>query len=186
MKISRVNVIGTVVYKFSKIDSKYISISVDDGSSAIDLKCWGEDISDLENVDVGDFVLVVGKVRRYNDTVYIAPEIVRRLDNPSWLKLRRFELMELFGEPEKFEIKQFNDALSEVHEENLIASEDNLELRGKILTLVEKMDKGEGVNLANIEAELKTNLETIKNLILELLMDGEIFEVQPRMYRVMP
>jgi len=186
LKISRVNLLGTIVDKFSKKDNRYVSVTLDDSSAAIDLKCWGEDTQDLENIEVGDFILVIGKVKRYNDLLYLAPEIVRRVDNPLWLKLRKLELLNLYGDPKKIEIKQFNDALTEVHEENLADAEDNLELRGKILTLVEKMDRGDGVDLANIEKELKVSLESIKEVLLELLMDGEVFEVQPRMYRVMP
>jgi len=189
LKISRVNIIGAVVDKIFKEERRYNFITIDDSSSTIDVKCWGDDIHFLDGINIGDFVLVIGKIRRYNDVVHISPEIVRCLDNPNWLKLRKLELFGLYGEPMKIDVRQFSDALSEINNnspEIIGGSDDSLELRGRILTIIEKFDKGDGVSIVSIENELKVNVEIIKDIIVGLLMNGEVFEVNPRMYRVMP
>lgn len=76
--INRVRVFGTVTSKYSaptRTGKKYATISLDDGSDTIRVKAWGE-VEKLLNVNEGDIVDVLGRVRYYNDEFYIQFEEV--------------------------------------------------------------------------------------------------------------
>ena len=65
-QVSRINIIANVVNKFKSEDGNYIGITIDDSSAQIRLKTWRENTKILENVNVGETILVIGKVRIYN------------------------------------------------------------------------------------------------------------------------
>src|SRR3989344_815611 len=79
-KISRVSIIATVVQKFENEDMSYASVTIDDGSADIRVKTWKDDVDIISNAMIGDLVLLVGKVKKYNDELYIVPEILKKID----------------------------------------------------------------------------------------------------------
>lgn len=180
-KISRVNIIGGIVDK--SLDMNYISVSLDDGSGFIKLKAWQENINLFSDVDVGDLVLVVGKVREYNNYIHVSPEIVRKLDNPLWLKIRKFELTKLYGEPLKVETplvdEEKEETIAGIVEEKVVSGN----TRGVILELIEGLDTGDG---ADVEDVIKSsNLgDSGRKIVEELLKGGEVFEVHSGKLRV--
>src|SRR3989344_5410043 len=103
-RVSRVNVVGGIIEKFS--GEGYMSVNIDDGSGILSLRAWKDDMHIFENVDIGDLVLVVGKVKSYNNIIYASPEFLRRLDNPLWLKVRKLELVKEYGEVGRVEVKR--------------------------------------------------------------------------------
>ena len=104
-KVSRVNLVGCVIDKFT--GENYISANLDDSSGVISLKLWQENTSLFLNVDVGDLVLIVGKLKEYNNSRYVTPEVVRKLDNPLWLKIRKLELTREYGNLTQTEAQNF-------------------------------------------------------------------------------
>lgn len=82
-KISRVYIIATIVQKYENEDMSYASVTIDDGSADIRVKTWKDDVDIISNAMVGDLVLLVGKVKKYNDELYIVPEILKKVD-PNW------------------------------------------------------------------------------------------------------
>jgi len=52
---------------------------------------------------VGDLVLVVGRVRKYEDEIYISPEIVKKV-NPNWELVHKLILFNENMQEEKEEI----------------------------------------------------------------------------------
>ena len=91
-QISRVHVVATVVSKFMADDGNYGALTLDDGSDTIRIKAFGPDVKRVEAAQVGKLVRFVGKVKEYNDEVYLSPEIIRAIDNPNWLVAHRLEL----------------------------------------------------------------------------------------------
>jgi len=92
VELRRVALVGFVVDKFHKdagSDAKrFESITLDDGSETIRVKVWGdEDASLLEGVKENILALVIGKIRKYEDEVYLVPEIVRELKDPNFMGL---------------------------------------------------------------------------------------------------
>lgn len=92
VELRRVALVGFVVDKYHRdadADGKrFESITLDDGSDTIRVKVWGEeDASLLEGVKENILALVIGKIRKYEDEVYLVPEIVRELKDPNFMGL---------------------------------------------------------------------------------------------------
>ncbi|MDD3408884.1 MAG: hypothetical protein PHX85_04550, partial [Methanobacteriaceae archaeon] len=101
-KISRVNIIGTVVD--SSIDNEFgqDTIIIDDGSANIEVRDF--EGMHLKKITKGNIVIIIGKIKEYNGTKYILPEIVKDIENPKWIVLRNAEL-ELYEKQNKFDQK---------------------------------------------------------------------------------
>ena len=87
VNVSRVNVIAALVHKS---EGSFANAVIDDGTGKIPLRAF-ENANIFSKADVGDFVLVIGKVREFNNERYIMPEILRKTDI-GWMNLRRIEL----------------------------------------------------------------------------------------------
>ncbi len=179
-KISRVNLICSIVDKYS--GDNYSSITIDDGSGVIAVKAWGEDTKFFFDLNIGDLVMVVGKVRQYSG-LYIVPEIVKKLDNPFWLKLRKLELTKEHGESERVEAN-FSEVKSESAAEEVV--EERVESgnsREKVMNLIESMDAGSGADIS--EVIKNSGMEGAEGVISGLIQDGQIFELHKGKLRVM-
>jgi len=184
-RVSRVNIIANVVMKYKAEDGGYSTLTVDDSSSDIQIKAWKEDISLMEDIEIGETVLLIGKVREYNSQVYIVPEIIKPLDSSEWVELRKKELSRLYGErevkvqetPKPKEKKEEVVPEDEVKVEEVSMSGNSD--RQKILNIIENLDKNEGSDLMEVIQESKLDEEAANTLIQELLKEGEIFEIKP-------
>src|SRR3989344_3379360 len=171
-KISRVNLICSIVDKYSGED--YSSITVDDGSGVIAVKAWGENTKLLLDMEVGNAVMVVDKVRQYGG-LYIVPEIVRKLDNSLWLKLRKLELVKEYGESERVEAS-FSGTASEDSTEGVVEEKvESGNSREKVIGLIESLDAGSGADI--VEVIQNSGLESAEDIVRELIQDGAVFEL---------
>ncbi|MBI4155563.1 hypothetical protein HY498_05800 [Candidatus Woesearchaeota archaeon] len=194
LKISRVNLIASSVLVYKSADNNYTSITIDDGSEAIRVKAWREDVKLLEKVKIGDLVNVIGRVRLFNSEIYVLPEIVKILDDPNWGKLRRLELIRLYGEPIKNkEVKKEVNTLIEVQTKKEISISKAVEEidftkpetdtiteteRQRVLSIIENVGD---VGIRTVDVALRTQLseEQTENIIRELVKEGEIFHPKP-------
>ena len=71
-QLSRVRVMGTIVSKFVAEDGNFASITVDDATDTIRAKTF-KTVKPLDNAELGDIVDVIGKVREYNEEIYMIP-----------------------------------------------------------------------------------------------------------------
>lgn len=188
-RISRVNVIATVIDKTKTDDNSYTSLIIDDGSESISVKAWRDDINLIDNIEIGSAILLIGRVREYNNQIYLTPEIVRPITNLNWVELRKKELMKEYGTPTKFEkvaddnIKPSNQ--EEFISESLITEEDVIEEsntesdRQKLLSKIDKMNSDNGINTEDIISDSGLDENKARSIIQELLKEGEIFEIAP-------
>ena len=111
-----------------------ITLTLDDGSGNIQAKTFNEDIKKLQDINIGDFVLIIGKPRKYNEQLFIAVEIAKKID-PVWGKVRKLELPQEKNSPtqEKTSLK--------------IVEEDN---KGEIYTIIKKIDAGNGAEISEV------------------------------------
>ena len=173
--ISRVNLMGSVIDKFS--GNNYVSVNLDDGSGVIMLKAWQENTNLFLDVEIGDLILIVGKVKEYNSR-YIAVEFIRKIDNPLWLKIRKLELIKMYGEPTRVEFQTVIDKKVVDEDITMNVVEEKVEetnSRVFVLGLIEELDSGEGADFD--EVVRRSCLEEASSIIQELLTEGEIFEV---------
>jgi DNA replicative helicase MCM subunit Mcm2 (Cdc46/Mcm family) len=171
MEIKRARVMGTVVQKYVSDDKNYGFLVLDDETETIRIKAFKEEMSLIEGISAGDFAEVIGKVRKYNEEVYISPAIVVRIDNPNTYFLRKIELMKGFSPQKNLEVV-----------EDYFADDKK---KGEILHLMKELDKGDGASFDKISEEIKMDKKDVEMVLYALLKDGQIYEPRQRRYRVL-
>lgn len=154
-QVSRVNIISTVVGKFISDDGNYGTLTLDDGTDTVRVKAFGPDVQMIKNAKVGALVRFIGKVKEYNEERYVAPEIIKELEDPNWLIVRRLEL----GQPGNVAVAA--------------------PAAGKTLNLIEiitKLDDGKGASIKEVIKQMGLEEADAKLQIAELLASGDIFE----------
>jgi RPA family protein len=195
VKASRVRVMGVVVAKFVSEDGKYSSITLDDASATIAVRAFRE-VDPLVKVSVGDTVDVVGKVKEYEDEIYILAETVRVLEDPNWELVRELELaiaeklqpqveaplqeVSSAGEvKESFEepvVEEEVVGVESAESAELVELEEKEEPKLKVLHLIEELDDGDGVKYITLLKESGLAEEKLEEALNELLNEGEIYE----------
>jgi len=176
-----VNIVANVVNKFENEDKSYIGITMDDSSAQIRLKTWREDTRILENISIGDIVLIIGKIKKYNEEIYILPEIVKKV-SPNDEILRKLELIKEYGIPEKNKIVLIKEKEPEISYEEINFTSNNL--RNELLNLVERYEDKLGITLEEIKLELHASLDDLNKVLEELLKEGQVYEVKGK-YRLL-
>lgn len=189
LKASRVNVIGTIIEK------DQMTITIDDSSGIIVIRTF-EEFKPFEEINTGDFVSVIGKIREYNDTKYITPEICTKLD-PAWkeYKTENIELVKkLFkeGRIEQPELETkdatFSSGTEVVQEIVATAVEettntDATSLLDDIIKYIDENDSGEGVEKVRVLDHFDS--EEVISALNSLIMEGDIFEIKPGVFKVL-
>lgn len=187
-KVSRVNIIGIVVSSGNDEGSK--SIVIEDSSGRISIFSFDDSV-DLSDKDVGDIVVVIGRPREYNSQKYIVPEIIKKINNPAWIKLRKLELEKIYSnlpEPEDIENIKDEKTKDDLPEEDIISigelpvsedadarsREDVMGLFEKVYSTIKDKDSGKGTTYEEVIEECGPDSE---KAIEALLKRGEIFEI---------
>lgn len=167
-KIVRVNIIGNIVDKYeSSGESKYISLTVDDGSGQIRIKAFGEESERLRSLTQGQTVVVIGVLRHWNDELYVSPEIVREM-NPKYLVIRKLET-------EKDTVSGLSSSSGDVS-----GRQQTIAVKDRILDLIKAAESNGGVETESLLRELQEFSPTILNKeIQKLLEEGVVFEPRP-------
>lgn len=167
--ISRVNIIATVVYKAEQ--SSTANAVIDDSTGKVLLRSF-ENSDIFSNVDIGDVVLVIGKIREFNDEKYIIPEILKKVSNSEWMNVR------------KLEVRDSKVLDNKIKNENAPVIEGVIPGIGEdVFLLIKKLDKGDGVSVEDIIKEYQN--EETENIINRLLESGDIFEIKPGKLKVL-
>jgi len=195
-KVSRVNLFGTVAETFLSEDGNYSSVTIDDGTGTVRTKVFGNSANLFKEIEAGNMVVIVGKIKQYNDEIYVNAEIAKKISDPNYENLRKLEIQKNLKKQEKTvgDIRKIIDKMSEEELidyvkkkygfdiEQLQTVRDNLRIESeidfkpKIMKLIETMDKGEGVEIGKIIeiADLPENV--IESAINELLGSGMLYE----------
>jgi RPA family protein len=199
-EVSRVNVIGTVIEKQEIPNSKFESFILDDGSAPISLRSFEEEKL-FSNINFGDNLLIIGRPRQYGEDIYIVPEIIKKIEDPRWIMLRKKEL-----EIEELKYKKINNVEMEDIGKNKIiipkTEEVNLEeIRmgaqkekkkekeqtpsEKVYSLIKELDQGLGASYEDVIFTSKMDELEAEKIIKTLLLDGDIFEVRPGRLKIL-
>lgn len=117
LKVSRALIVATVVDKFVNEEGSYGALVIDDGTDTIRCKYF-QDVSDVEKTEVGTILELVGKVKQYNDELYVAPELTTER-GPNWEILRKLESQEIRQKWEKL-LEKVNKLKEEESDEDII------------------------------------------------------------------
>ncbi|MEM5766033.1 MAG: OB-fold nucleic acid binding domain-containing protein [Candidatus Aenigmatarchaeota archaeon] len=198
-KISRVNLVGTLVDLFISEDESYGSITIEDGTSSIRVKVFGNNVKLIKNISKGDLLVVIGKLKEYNGEIYVVAEILRKLEDPNYENLRKLEILKELRDKKKMveEIRSLVEQMSEdelkkyikkkygLDEEGLSVIRENLKFvkdidyKPKILEIICKMDRGDGVEIGKLFEVIHLPERVIENAINDLLSSGDLFEPRP-------
>lgn len=171
--VVRVNIVGSVIGK--NVTDNFGSIVIDDGSDNIQARVWGEDLWLVNELEVGDLVLVIARLGEFNQEPYLRPEVVRKVDM-DWALLRRLELIKEYGKPEKVEEKKEVTAVVEKVEE----VEPSMAVREKVLAFVEE---GKEISMESLVEKVGMEEAKVKKAVDELLKEGEMFMPRPGFLR---
>lgn len=171
-KYSRVALVGSVVSKFMSEDGNYGALTIDDGTETIRLKAFGPDVLRLKNAPIGALVRCFGKVRQYNDEIYLAPEIVHTIDDPNWLLLHKLQIGIPLGavKPEESKPQVPEQVATEMMKSDATA------MQGKVLQLIQQLDSGLGADMEMVITKSGLAEEEAKNILFSLLKAGDIYE----------
>ena len=191
VELRRVVIVGFVVNKFYREGDdagkkRFESITMDDGTDTIGVKVWGEeDASMLEGVKESILALVIGKVRQYNEEVYLIPEIVRELTDPNFMSLH---LMERY----KAVLNRSGISLPDTEEQQqeLLPTTPSKTVSGKlandIIAYVRLEASPEGIPLKDIMAYFEKkgqDSDKVQTKVFNLVAEGVLNEVSIGQFR---
>lgn len=198
LKVSRANIIGCVVSKSEEGESVQ-SVIIDDGTGQINIRSFDPGFS-FGEIQVGDFVQIVGRPREYSSEKFVNPESIIKLDGPGWFEVRRKELglgREVVSriEEKKEEIAEEEIQTSDDKEEESEntdlgrkkeSKEEKVEItgdKGKVFGLIKEHDKGNGVDIE--ELIRISGIGQCEEIIEQLLREGEVFEISSGRVKVL-
>jgi RPA family protein len=162
-RILRINIVSNVVDKYeSQGESKFASITLDDGSGQIRARVFSDNLDKIENINQGDSVLVIGLLRAYNQEIYILPEVVKKIE-PRYLLIRKLEI----------EKSMPKESTPKDREKIKV-------LRDEVIDLIKNAEEHEGIEKEDMIMKLKEhNPQIISQEIKKLLEEGIIYEPKP-------
>jgi RPA family protein len=205
LRLTRVRILGTIVDKFLSESGRLAAITLDDGTDTIRVKSFNP-VSRFDPFDTGKIVDVIGKVREYQEELYLIPEIIKEVE-PDFELLRELEIREKQSSwKEKREIileyqkqasdisdlkrlvsEKFNIAPDDVEaviqsleipvEEDLEERRDNN--KEDIMKLIAELDKGEGCDYSELIEKSSLAEDVIDAIVNDLLTEGHCFEPRP-------
>ncbi len=210
-EIYRINLIANVIDKFESSQKQYVNITLDDGTGNIRVKAFADSIHLLQNIHLGDSVILVGVLRFYNDELYVMPEIIKAVD-PKWLVARKLELEadygDLYSNTKAYEDIADSSNLGSVSQDKLKNPEeakqemekiiDNVAyekvevpkvastgLREKIIEMIKAGETEGGIDIDKLIMSMKEPVENINKEVTELLEEGSIYEPKPGRLRIL-
>ncbi len=195
-KISRLNLIATVIDKFVAEDGNYCSLTLDDGTSLIKAKSFKEEARMLKDFELGDLVLLIGKLREYNGEIYINAEATRKILDANFEVLRRFEILHELRKRKNM-VEELRNLTEQTSEEELRdyakrkygiegealqfiketpANEKTEDYKPALLEVISSLDEGRGVEINKIFQVANLPETVVENTLNELLANGSLYE----------
>lgn len=194
-KIYRLNIMGVVIDKQKQ--GSITNFLLDDNTGKIVMRTF-EDSKFVNELNVGEAILVIGRIRKYNQEKYISPEIIKKI-NPLWLKARSMEFESKIiasaiepadaedkaVSPKMPEIKPLHQVLNtgeEVIIEEEIVQDEELPTH-KLMVLIKEMDGGNGALIEEVIE--KSTLNDTEKLLQKMLEKGDVFQNLPGRVKVL-
>jgi len=155
-EVSRTRIVATVVNKFTNEERKSGTLIIDDCSDIISVRAWENEYHLIDKINIGDLIEVIGRVRKYNDNVYLTPEIIKKI-SPNEYVLWKVEL----GKTKE-------------------KSTDS-DLKSKILNKIQ--ESGEEGTIMEELIKIAGDKATCQQVLKELLEEGTIFEPKAGKYK---
>jgi len=171
-KVSRVNILGTVISVSS--DTGYKNIYVDDGSAKLSVRSFEQNPA-LESRQVGDIIFIIGKPREYGREIYVLPEIIRPVSDMRWAEVRVLELQK--QGPVRGESPAAEAGITVAGADPVEEYVDDDGSAKKLLEQIRTIDTGSGADYDLVIS--KAGIENAEKTLLNLLKNGEVKEQLP-------
>ena len=162
VKISRANLIATIV---SKEEGVMDNLVIDDGSGRISVRSF-DDKEFGQHTNIGEVVLLIGRPREYGTERYFLGEVIKKVNNKDWIKIRQLELK--YEKPPE-QAKEVKEKPS-----NIITN---------VIMIIRELDQGEGADYE--EVLTKADNSEADKAIKNLLEQGEVFEIKPGKLKIL-
>jgi RPA family protein len=166
--ISRASIIGTIVEKKDNI------ITIDDGTGKIDLRVFEDENSMMESREIGQIVMVIGRPREFNNTIYMVPEIIKEIGNKKWIEYRKKKI----NSKKKVAFEKKNMKV-----EKMTVPEGKIDFHRKIIEIIKKLDDGKGAPVNKIVEMIES--EEAELYLEDLLKEGELYEIFPGRLKIL-
>jgi len=203
-RISRGRTIATVVDRFINDDETYGSLTLDDGKDTIQIKFFSE-LELMDGFEVGQVIEVVGKVREYQNQIYMDGEILREVSpekellhelklnkrEEEWNQIRESVKQlkesgkshediekEMAGELNENEVDAVLQSFNESFDSG--GSEEDMEnIEREVLDAVQELDEGEGADYSDILDMIDEPEDKLEDTVNSLLSEGTCYEPKP-------
>lgn len=203
-KIKRVRLMATVVRKFLSDDGKYGFLVLDDSTETIRTKAFREDVRRIKRVEKGHIIDLIGRLDKYEDEIYIRPEIVKKVKDPNWLLVRKLEL-HLQGEGKEVTSSKTEEAEKSSRkverkegkekglnkfseEENKQENEEEViveEVKTSEQTIYDFLKDEGKASFEELTKELDIEEEKVKECLKNLMQEGKVFEPRKKVYKAL-
>lgn len=178
-------------------DGFYASITLDDSTGVINVRAWNNQAVLLNKYNLGDMVEIIGKPREYNGRIYILYECGFIVEDIHWWLLHELKILldELSGSDDACNSSEYTSGninkyiINKFIENELDTSQGQLglcekSLADKLIDVIHKLDRGDGVLFTTIREELKEfKTVEIEDVLKQLLKEGTLYECKPQRYR---
>ncbi len=165
-QIFSVRLMGVIVSKYES--ERFTILTVDDSTETVSVRIFGDDRDRFEDVAVGDTVDVFGTLREYEEETYVAPWLIRPINDPNWEVVRSLELL----------LRAKKTGVAAPLEEVLDTEEEQVpaDLKPAILELLSRLDEGDGADYNIVLKESGLSDNELDQTLNTLLSESEIYE----------
>jgi RPA family protein len=176
-ELSRTHIIAVIV---SFDEGTHAEAVLDDGTGKITARSF-DNPTYFSSFNLGDIIRIIGRVRAFNEQIYLIPEIVKKITNRQFIALHKLQLQQNHDEIiENIPVSEISDeTTSEISIDTI--EETPPSPVDQIIALIKTKDTGDG---ALIE-EIAQTVENGERLIHNLLEAGDIFELRPGRVKVL-
>ena len=194
-RLQRVWITGTILSKYASNDKNFSSITIDDGTANIRVKAF--DSNFFDKYQEADKVEVVGKIKKYNDEVYINPDSAWKMNSDAAaLREREITASAEAWKKKVDSVMEYQKAAATDEELRSACTEagiDESELQAimeaheiiesamqkkkdQILQTIEKLDSGDGCDYAVLIENANMPESELDEIVDRLLDEGSCFE----------
>ncbi|MFA5141407.1 MAG: hypothetical protein WC471_00355 [Candidatus Woesearchaeota archaeon] len=179
-KISRVNVMGTVISTVSENENHIV---IDDGEVSIIIRKFETQNIELGDYKVGSLLNIIGKIREFNNEKYIMPEAIIPVISMNQVDMRKKEIkllhMNGFYSVVKEVVPKAVSTSPGIIEENVHEGDSEA---ARLIAKIRELDDGNGADIDTIISSLGPSYERTMQILQE---QGDIFTTKPGKIKIL-
>ncbi len=173
----RVYVVGTVIKIIDK--GKYIDVIVNNGIENFTIRIFENELFNFPSLEEGQSILVLGKVKEFRGKKYIHPDFLVVIEPEVEILLKIPIIKKYLSRGIKIETREKRE------EDKTVEKRKVVDIRKAVLEILEREDRGEGVDINVLYEKIDANPEEIERVVEELKLYGFIYEPQPGKLKIL-